>query len=104
MAPAGEFNSTRAARDTDDGASVIIPAVDLNGSPQDRLRTIDAALRHLQHVRSALIGEAPAPSSYEPPRRYITGVAVVYGPGGCWEHCLSSSCCSHGALAETPAL
>jgi hypothetical protein len=67
----GEFKATPSANDTDDDRPIVIPAVELKGLPQERLRALDAALRHLQHVRSALIGEAPVPSRYELRGRYI---------------------------------
>ena len=67
----GKFKDAPSANSSDDGTPVLIPAVELNGSPQERLRTLDAALRHLQHVRSALIGEAPVSSRYESRGPYI---------------------------------
>jgi hypothetical protein len=43
--------------DTALGAPVIIPAVELRGSPGERLRTIDASIARLQKLRRTLIGD-----------------------------------------------
>jgi hypothetical protein len=71
MEPDGEFKATRSPNEIHTGPSMVIPAAELKGSPQERLRTLDAALSQLQHLRSTLIGEAPVPSRYELRGRHI---------------------------------
>jgi hypothetical protein len=39
-------------------APVVIPAVELRGSPGERLRTLDASIAQLQRLRRSLVGEA----------------------------------------------
>jgi hypothetical protein len=61
----------RSADDADGGPLAIIPAVELTGSRQDRLRTLDATIAQRQHLRSTSFGEAPMPPPYEVRGRYI---------------------------------
>jgi hypothetical protein len=45
---------------------VIIPAVELTGSPGARLRTLDVAIAQLQRQRRSMVGDAsPVPHPHE---------------------------------------
>jgi hypothetical protein len=61
---------TNMSRRDEDGAPVLIPAVELRGTLVDRLRTLDAAIARLQSARRALSREpvpgAPSNEFYGP--------------------------------------
>jgi hypothetical protein len=49
---------------------VIIPPLELQGSPSDRLRALDESIRRLQQIRRSLVGDAApleAPSELHGP-------------------------------------
>jgi hypothetical protein len=51
-------------------ASVVIPAVELSGSPAERLKTLEASIARLLQLRRTLVGDAVP---YEPS-------SELYGP------------------------
>jgi hypothetical protein len=47
------------------GAPVVIPSVELTGSPADRLRTLDASIARLHKLRRTMAGDLPDAPPYE---------------------------------------
>jgi hypothetical protein len=54
---------------SDDGpvaAPIVIPSLELTGSPGDRLQTLDASIAQLQKLRCSIVGDAsPEPRPHE---------------------------------------
>jgi hypothetical protein len=67
----GEVNDTRSANEFEASFPTIIPAVELTGSPQDKVRTLDTAIAQLQQLRRAVLGEPSLPPAHELRGRYI---------------------------------
>ena len=67
----GEVKDTRFANDVEASFPTIIPALELAGSPQDKVRTLDTAIAQLQQLRRAVLGEPSLPPAHELRGRYI---------------------------------
>jgi len=61
----------------------ILPAVELRGSPTERLETLDATIVHLLNVRSALVGEPAGPPPFELHGRYLNAPSWPWFAAGC---------------------
>ena len=48
------------ADSTNGDLPLVIPAIELKGSPAEKLRTLDEAIVRLRHVRRAVMGEPAA--------------------------------------------
>ena len=60
------------ADSTDGDLPLMVPAIELKGSPAEKLQTLDEAIVRLRHVRRALMGEPAAGiPPYEIRGRYI---------------------------------